>query len=421
MGRVSLFNGYLFVKPTSTQRDEILETTGVVAYLRYNGQDATVKEKEIQVIHTILESGYSLETIHTPDDFEVGNQVMVDEGPLKGQLVDILRRNNESCFLVSFETLGQSIKVELPYHVFRKTNNMNYLILDNQWLNYSINLNLHDYYNNSRNIKLEKKLKSLENQKIGIIGLGYVGLPLAVEFGKKYVTLGYDINTSRIDSLRSGIDSTLEVDKAGLLSATQLTYTDNILDLSDCTIYIVTVPTPIDQNKRPDLGPLEKSSHAISQILKKDDIVIYESTVFPGCTEEVCVPVLEQGSGLVYNTDFYCGYSPERINPGDKVHTVTKIKKVTSGSTVEVAELVDQLYQSIITAGTFKASSIKVAEGSKVIENCQRDLNISFVNELALIFDRIGIDTLEVLEAAGSKWNFFTIQTGTSWRALYFC
>lgn len=271
---------------------------------------------------------------------------------------------------------------------------------------------MNDYYNNSRNIKLEKKLKSLENQKIGIIGLGYVGLPLAVEFGKKYVTLGYDINTSRIDSLRSGIDSTLEVDKAGLLSATQLTYTDNILDLSDCTIYIVTVPTPIDQNKRPDLGPLEKSSHAISQILKKDDIVIYESTVFPGCTEEVCVPVLEQGSGLVYNTDFYCGYSPERINPGDKVHTVTKIKKVTSGSTIDVAELVDQLYQSIITAGTFKASSIKVAEGSKVIENCQRDLNISFVNELALIFDRIGIDTLEVLEAAGSKWNFLPFRPG---------
>lgn len=248
--------------------------------------------------------------------------------------------------------------------------------------------------------------------KIGIIGLGYVGLPLAVEFGKKYETIGFDINLDRIEELRGGNDSTLEVDSEGLKSSRHLSFTSDIQDLNECTIYIVTVPTPIDQNKRPDLQPLEKSSYAISQILKKDDIVIYESTVFPGCTEEVCVPILEKGSGLVFNKDFYCGYSPERINPGDKVHTVTKIKKVTSGSNDEVAEIVDQLYQSVITAGTFKASSIKVAEGSKVIENCQRDLNISFVNELALIFDRIGIDTLEVLEAAGSKWNFLPFRPG---------
>lgn len=248
--------------------------------------------------------------------------------------------------------------------------------------------------------------------KIGIIGLGYVGLPLAVEFGKKYETIGFDINLGRIEELRGGNDSTLEVDSEGLKSSRLLSFTSDIQDLNECTIYIVTVPTPIDQNKRPDLQPLEKSSYAISQILKKDDIVIYESTVFPGCTEEVCVPILEKGSGLVFNKDFYCGYSPERINPGDKVHTVTKIKKVTSGSNDEVAEIVDQLYQSVITAGTFKASSIKVAEGSKVIENCQRDLNISFVNELALIFDRIGIDTLEVLEAAGSKWNFLPFRPG---------
>ena len=248
--------------------------------------------------------------------------------------------------------------------------------------------------------------------KIGIIGLGYVGLPLAVEFGKKYETIGFDINLDRIEELRGGNDSTLEVDSEGLKSSRHLSFTSDIQDLNECTIYIVTVPTPIDQNKRPDLQPLEKSSYAISQILKKDDIVIYESTVFPGCTEEVCVPILEKGSGLVFNKDFYCGYSPERINPGDKVHTVTKIKKVTSGSNDEVAEIVDQLYQSVITAGTFKASSIKVAEGSKVIENCKRDLNISFVNELALIFDRIGIDTLEVLEAAGSKWNFLPFRPG---------
>lgn len=255
-------------------------------------------------------------------------------------------------------------------------------------------------------------MKEIEKNRIGIIGLGYVGLPLAVEFGKKYVTIGFDINLNRIKELRNGNDSTLEVDSEGLKSAKHLSYSSDIQDLSTCNIYIVTVPTPIDRNKRPNLKPLEKASHAISQILKKDDIVIYESTVFPGCTEEVCVPLLESGSGLVFNQDFYCGYSPERINPGDKVHTVTKIKKVTSGSNDETAEIVDQLYKSIITAGTFKASSMKVAEGSKVIENCQRDLNISFVNELALIFDRIGIDTLEVLEAAGSKWNFLPFRPG---------
>lgn len=252
----------------------------------------------------------------------------------------------------------------------------------------------------------------LDKYKIGIVGLGYVGLPLAVEFGKKFETIGFDINLGRINELRSGNDSTLEVDSKGLISAKHLSYSSDIQDLSSCNIFIVTVPTPIDKNKRPNLQPLEKASRAISQILKKDDIVIYESTVFPGCTEEICVPVLEEGSGLVFNQDFFCGYSPERINPGDKVHTVTKIMKVTSGSNDEIAETVDQLYKSIITAGTFKASSMKVAEGSKVIENCQRDLNISFVNELALIFDRIGIDTLEVLEAAGSKWNFLPFRPG---------
>lgn len=255
-------------------------------------------------------------------------------------------------------------------------------------------------------------LKELEKYKIGIIGLGYVGLPLAVEFGKKYETIGYDINPDRINELRSGNDSTLEVDFEGLKSAKLLTYSSDIQDLSNCNIYIVTVPTPIDKNKRPDLQPLEKASYVISQILKKDDIVIYESTVFPGCTEEICVPVLEKGSGLVFNRDFYCGYSPERINPGDKVHTVTKIMKVTSGSNEEIAEIVDQLYKSIITAGTFKATSIKVAEGSKVIENCQRDLNIAFVNELSLIFDKLDIDTMSVLEAAGTKWNFLGFRPG---------
>ena len=253
---------------------------------------------------------------------------------------------------------------------------------------------------------------NLSEQKIGVIGLGYVGLPLAVEFGKKYETVGFDINQSRIDELESGVDSTLEVDSEELTKATKLSYSRNTEDIAECTIYVVTVPTPIDKNKRPDLTPLEKSSGTISKVLKKGDIVIYESTVFPGCTEEVCVPVLEEGSGLKYNEDFFCGYSPERINPGDKVHTVTKIMKVTSGSTPEVAETVDQLYKSVITAGTYKAASLKVAEAAKVIENCQRDLNIAFVNELSLIFERLDIDTLSVLEAAGTKWNFLPFRPG---------
>ncbi len=260
---------------------------------------------------------------------------------------------------------------------------------------------------------------NLSEHKIGVIGLGYVGLPLAVEFGKTYDTVGFDINQSRIDELESGVDSTLEVESADLAKATKLTYSQKVEDIADCSIYIVTVPTPIDKNKRPDLTPLEKSSGTISKVLKKGDIVIYESTVFPGCTEEVCVPVLEAGSGLKYNEDFFCGYSPERINPGDKVHTVTKIMKVTSGSNEEIGEVVDQLYKSVITAGTYKAANIKVAEAAKVIENCQRDLNIAFVNELSLIFEKLDIDTLSVLEAAGTKWNFLPFRPGFSWRTLY--
>jgi len=253
---------------------------------------------------------------------------------------------------------------------------------------------------------------NLTDKKIAIIGLGYVGLPLAVEFGKKYPTVGFDINQNRIDELLEGKDSTLEVEPADLKLAHKLSYSTTLEDIEACTIYIITVPTPIDKNKRPDLTPLEKSSDAISKVLKKGDIVIYESTVFPGCTEEVCVPILEAGSGLTYNEDFYCGYSPERINPGDKVHTVTKIMKVTSGSTPEIAEVVDQLYKSIITAGTYKAESLKVAEAAKVIENCQRDINIAFINELSLIFERLDIDTLSVLEAAGTKWNFLPFRPG---------
>jgi UDP-N-acetyl-D-galactosamine dehydrogenase len=250
------------------------------------------------------------------------------------------------------------------------------------------------------------------SKKITILGLGYVGLPLAVEFGKKFQTVGFDINQSRVNELLSGKDSTLEVDVENLKLADKLSFTTNIEDIADSQIYIVTVPTPIDKNKRPDLTPLEKSSATIGKVLKKGDIVIYESTVFPGCTEEVCVPILEQVSGLVFNQDFYCGYSPERINPGDKVHTVTKIKKVTSGSTPEIAEEVDQLYNTIIEAGTYQASSLKVAEAAKVIENCQRDINIAFVNELSMIFERLDIDTLSVLEAAGSKWNFLPFRPG---------
>jgi UDP-N-acetyl-D-glucosamine/UDP-N-acetyl-D-galactosamine dehydrogenase len=248
--------------------------------------------------------------------------------------------------------------------------------------------------------------------RIAIIGLGYVGFPLAVEFGKNIPTLGFDIDTSRIAELNSGFDRTQEVTAEQLKSSVSLTFSSNAADLTACNTFIVTVPTPIDHFKKPDLTPLLKASEMIGKALKKGDLVIYESTVYPGCTEEDCVPVLEQFSGLKFNEDFFCGYSPERINPGDKVNTLTKIKKVTSGSTPEIAEKVDQLYRSIITAGTHKAPSMKVAEASKAIENAQRDVNISFVNELALIFDRMGIDTTEVLEAAGTKWNFLNFKPG---------
>lgn len=251
-----------------------------------------------------------------------------------------------------------------------------------------------------------------KDTRIAVIGLGYVGLPLAVEFGKRYLTIGFDVNPSRITALISGCDSTLEVDKAELESATHLSYTTDVDKLKTCNIYIVTVPTPIDIYKRPDLSPLEKASETVGKVLSKDDIVIYESTVYPGATEEVCVPILEKYSGLTFNKNFYCGYSPERINPGDKEHRVTTIKKVTSGSTLEIADKVDALYRSIITAGTHKASSIKVAEAAKVIENTQRDINIALINELALIFRRLGIDTEEVLKAAGSKWNFLPFRPG---------
>jgi UDP-N-acetyl-D-glucosamine/UDP-N-acetyl-D-galactosamine dehydrogenase len=251
-----------------------------------------------------------------------------------------------------------------------------------------------------------------EDTRIAVIGLGYVGLPLAVEFGKRYLTIGFDVNRSRITALISGRDSTLEVDTAALESATHLSYTTDVDKLKTCNIYIVTVPTPIDIYKRPDLSPLEKASETVGKVLSKDDIVIYESTVYPGATEEVCVPILEKHSGLTFNKNFYCGYSPERINPGDKEHRVTTIKKVTSGSTLEIADKVDALYRSIITAGTHKASSIKVAEAAKVIENTQRDINIALINELALIFRRLGIDTEEVLKAAGSKWNFLPFRPG---------
>ena len=250
------------------------------------------------------------------------------------------------------------------------------------------------------------------NPSIAIIGLGYVGFPLAVEFGKLYPTLGFDIDSSRIAELQSGIDRTQEVSAAQLAESVQLRFSSQVADLASCNTFIVTVPTPIDHFKKPDLSPLLKASEMIGKVLKKGDVVIYESTVYPGCTEEDCVPVLEKHSGLVFNQDFFCGYSPERINPGDKVNTLTKIKKVTSGSTPEIAEWVDQLYRSIIVAGTHKASSLKVAEASKAIENAQRDVNISFVNELALIFDRMGIDTTEVLEAAGTKWNFLNFKPG---------
>lgn len=250
-------------------------------------------------------------------------------------------------------------------------------------------------------------------KKIAIIGLGYVGLPLAFEFAKKFKVIGYDINSSRIDELQNGHDSTLEVLDKNLLSVQDnLKYTNKIDEIKDCNVYIITVPTPIDKANRPNLNPLIKASKDIGSILCKNDIVIYESTVYPGVTEDVCVPELEKASELKFNQDFFCGYSPERINPGDKVNTITKIKKIVSGSTPEITEEIEKLYQSIISAGIFKASSIKVAEAAKVIENTQRDLNIALVNELSVIFERLGIDTLSVLEAAGSKWNFLPFRPG---------
>ena len=247
--------------------------------------------------------------------------------------------------------------------------------------------------------------------KIAIIGLGYVGLPLAVAFAEKYEVIGFDINKQRIEELKNSFDRTMEIDAVDLKNST-LNYTCQLADLKECNVFIVTVPTPIDKSNRPDLFPIESSTKMIAELLKKDDIVIYESTVYPGVTEDICVPILERNSGLVFNKDFYCGYSPERINPGDKNHTVTKILKVTSGSTPEIAKKIDDLYKSIITAGTFMASSIKVAEASKVIENTQRDVNIALINELALIFDTMGIDTNEVIEAASTKWNFIKLHPG---------
>lgn len=252
----------------------------------------------------------------------------------------------------------------------------------------------------------------LADLRIAIIGLGYVGLPLAVEFGKKVPTIGFDILQKRIDELKSGQDHTLEVSPEELSQATNLSYSADLEDLKSCNFFIVTVPTPVDEVNRPDLTPLTKASETLGKVIKKGDIVVYESTVYPGATEEVCIPVLEKISGLKFNQDFFAGYSPERINPGDKVNTLTKIKKITSGSTPEIADTVDAVYSSIITAGTHKASSIKVAEAAKVIENTQRDLNIALVNELSVIFDRLGIDTIDVLEAAGSKWNFLPFRPG---------
>lgn len=253
---------------------------------------------------------------------------------------------------------------------------------------------------------------NLDDIKLAIIGLGYVGLPLAVEFGKHRSVVGFDINQPRIDALKAGHDATLEVSDEELKQAAQLSYSANLDDLKACNTFIVTVPTPIDEHKQPDLTPLVKASESIGKVLKKGDIVIYESTVYPGATEEDCVPVLEKVSGLKFNVDFFAGYSPERINPGDKEHRVTTIKKVTSGSTPEAADLVDALYNQIITAGTHKASSIKVAEAAKVIENTQRDLNIALINELAIIFNKMGIDTEAVLKAAGTKWNFLPFRPG---------
>lgn len=253
---------------------------------------------------------------------------------------------------------------------------------------------------------------NFQNKSIAIIGLGYVGLPLAVEFGKTRSVVGFDINPKRIEELRSGHDATLEVDAEGLKAASHLSFSAELSDLAECSIFIVTVPTPVDTANRPDMTPLVKASETVGKVLKVGDTIIYESTVYPGATEEVCVPVLEKHSGLKFNQDFYCGYSPERINPGDKVNTLTKIKKITSGSTPEAADAIDLLYREIITAGTHKANSMKVAEASKVIENIQRDVNIALMNELSLIFARLGIDTLQVLQAAGTKWNFLPFRPG---------
>lgn len=253
---------------------------------------------------------------------------------------------------------------------------------------------------------------NIDHQKIAIIGLGYVGLPLAVEFGKQRPVLGFDINEARIGELRAGKDSTLEVTPEDLLAASHLSFSSDHAQLAECGVYIVTVPTPIDAANRPDLTPIVKASETVGKALKAGDVVIYESTVYPGCTEEICVPILEKYSGLQFNVDFFCGYSPERINPGDKEHRLPTIRKVTSGSTPEVADAVTTLYEQIITAGTHKASSIKVAEAAKVIENTQRDLNIALMNELSLIFHKLGIDTLEVLHAAGTKWNFLPFRPG---------
>jgi UDP-N-acetyl-D-galactosamine dehydrogenase len=255
-------------------------------------------------------------------------------------------------------------------------------------------------------------IKDISDIKLAIIGLGYVGLPLAVEFGKHRNVVGFDINAARIVALKGGHDATLEVSDEELREATGLHYTTDLADLATCNVYVVTVPTPIDEHKRPDLSPLIKASAIIGGVLKKGDIVVYESTVYPGATEEDCVPILEAVSGLKFNVDFFAGYSPERINPGDKLHRVSTIKKVTSGSTPEVAELIDQLYKQIIVAGTYKAASIRVAEAAKVIENTQRDLNIALINELAIIFNRMGIDTEAVLQAAGTKWNFLPFRPG---------
>ena len=252
----------------------------------------------------------------------------------------------------------------------------------------------------------------LDTANIAIIGLGYVGLPLAVEFGKRFDTVGFDINQARVNALQSGRDDTLEVSPEELAAPSRLGFTSELCDIAACNVYIVTVPTPIDAARRPDLTPLVRASEALGEVLRPGDTVVYESTVYPGCTEEVCVPILERVSGLKFNEGFFVGYSPERINPGDKQHRVTSILKVTSGSTPEAADFVDALYASIITAGTHKASCIKVAEAAKVIENTQRDLNIALVNDLAILFNKLGIDTLEVLEAAGTKWNFLPFRPG---------